>query len=525
MGGPLTKAGGPSQRSGWPTTIPAGYRVLRRVAVGGMAEIFEVEPTGGGPTLACKVLLPGADAAVAKLFEREALALAGLSSPRIVGFVDSGPDYLLVDFIQGCDLGALNAYFRRRGKRLPASAILHLAHDIVEGLQALHSAGIIHRDLNPRNVMVDATGHARLIDLGIAKRPGLGESTVGGLKGTLAFMAPEQLAGEAVDGRTDLYAFGLMLYGMATGRTLADPKATLSELLAIRAVEPRPPSDFGAVVDVDAVVRSTLAPDPGQRFSDASTLLGHLPPRPAEAERSPIVEAVMQVRSRQVAPGIRDGTVVSHATGVAGLSSAGEAPSQASDGATGPGRMLAAGAILVGLLVGVGVLGWSMGKSSVEAGASAGGSGNGQLWTGADRRGRAGRAGRTGQAGRAGKRGSRGPIRVLIAAETAPDAAGNVRRAPTAVVVDGVRHELPATVLAKPGVTRVMLEAPVAADSQTSKGMRLRVRGRDITLVVREGIQCGTLRRQLLVAGKSTSCESGKVHFTVTRLRSRTGRR
>jgi len=257
-----------------------GVSIRRRLAVGGMGELFLAdEELADGTKRPCVVkrLLPGAGHEEQRLIAREAMALAALTradAPHVVKLYRSGPDWLLLEWVAGVDLAALLEHRRRRGRPLPAGVALALAVGLARGLEALALAigedgarlGLVHRDVHPGNVLLGLDGTVKLADLGVvalASAP-----TMAGLKGTLVWMAPEQLARGATSPASDVYSAGLIAYEAFTGQ-LARPVGNLglAELLAARSALPTAPGVLRPEL-AEALAAALLAPlavDPAQR--------------------------------------------------------------------------------------------------------------------------------------------------------------------------------------------------------------------------------------------------------------------
>ena len=207
------------------------YEILARTGAGGMGEVYKARDTRLHRTVAIKVLPAAltADPDARQRLDREAKAVAALSHPHICSLFDighqDGTDFLVMEFLEGETL----AQRLTRGK-LPLDEALRTGIQIADALGTAHKAGIIHRDLKPGNVMLTKRG-ATLLDFGLAKPPPVALSAgmtqvateqpltgVGTLLGTLQYMAPEQLQGLPADARTDVFAFGCVLYEMVTGR-------------------------------------------------------------------------------------------------------------------------------------------------------------------------------------------------------------------------------------------------------------------------------------------------------------------
>lgn len=204
----------------------AHYRILRRVGQGGMGEVYLAQDIRLDRQVAIK-LLPAThvpDEHARKRLQREARAAAALDHPFICKIYDAGEDagqpFIAMEYVDGTTLKD-----RIEGGRVPLKEVIRLGCEIAEALDAAHRKGIVHRDLKPANVMIGADGHVKVMDFGVAKRlPALDESrtasaitAAGEAIGTLAYMSPEQLRGDCVDARSDVFAFGVLLYEMLTG--------------------------------------------------------------------------------------------------------------------------------------------------------------------------------------------------------------------------------------------------------------------------------------------------------------------
>jgi len=236
--------------------------------------------------VAVKVLPPGrlADEATRKRFKQEAQALARLNHPNIATIFDfdcDGPtDFLVMELLTGQTL----AYQLLSGP-LAARSVIEFGIQLAEGLAAAHQQGILHRDLKPGNLGLTADGRVKILDFGVAKLlksdPTDVTKTVteGGLvKGTLAYMAPEQLRGESIDARVDIYAAGAVLYEMATAKR---PHAKASGPLLVDAILNQPPvapssSNRSVTPELEAVILKALAKDRRLRYQSAQELASDL---------------------------------------------------------------------------------------------------------------------------------------------------------------------------------------------------------------------------------------------------------
>lgn len=220
------------------------YRVGALLGRGGMAEVHRGEDLGSGEQVAVKVLR-GVDAEGARRLAGEKRVLSRLRHPGLVGLRDSGTwlgnPFLVLDLVEGCDLAGL----LRQGA-LGVDAASRLLLPVAEGLAHAHAAGVVHRDVKPANVLVDASGRGRLADFGIARVAGMTRHTATGrVVGTAVYLAPEQVRGEQVGPAADVYALGLVLLECATG-VRAFPGAAVESAMARLARNPTLPVSLPA---------------------------------------------------------------------------------------------------------------------------------------------------------------------------------------------------------------------------------------------------------------------------------------
>jgi serine/threonine-protein kinase len=263
------------------------YRIIGLLGRGGMGEVYRADDLKLGQAVALKFLpespaVPGqaeSDAtALADRFRTEVRNARQVSHPNVCRVYDigelEGRLFLSMEYVDGEDLATL---LKRIG-RLPPAKALEIARQLCAGLAAAHDKGVLHRDLKPSNIMIDGQGHARITDFGLAVRPE-DELAEGRIVGTPAYMSPEQLAGRAATVKSDLYALGLVLYEIFTGKK-AFEAATLAELKRKHAQEtPTAPSSHIADVDpaAERVILRCLEKDPRQRPASALVVAAGLP--------------------------------------------------------------------------------------------------------------------------------------------------------------------------------------------------------------------------------------------------------
>ena len=253
------------------------YRVLRVLGAGGMGVVFEAEDPKLQRRVALKVMRPaGAQQAVFReRFLREARAAARLEHDHVVPIYqvdeDRGVLFLAMPLLRG---ETLEDRLMREPKP-PSADVLRIGREIAEGLEAAHSHGLIHRDVKPSNVWLEAgRGRVKILDFGLARVQDESDKQLtqeGLVMGTPAFMAPEQAMGRPVDPRSDLFSLGCVLYRMATGRNAFQGANAFSLMLAVTTVEPPPPTSLepGTPPALADLIVQLLAKDPAGRPDSA----------------------------------------------------------------------------------------------------------------------------------------------------------------------------------------------------------------------------------------------------------------
>jgi len=256
------------------------YRIVGLLGRGGMGEVYRADDLKLGQAVALKFLpkaVSGDEALLAR-FHAEVRLARQVSHPNVCRIYDigeiEGRHFLSMEYVDGEDLASL---LKRIG-HLPADKTVDIARQLCAGLHAAHEKGVLHRDLKPANIMLDGRGRVRITDFGLAVAAEEA-ANVGEVSGTPAYMAPEQLAGKPASVRSDLYALGLVLYEVATGKRAFDAP-TLAEMRRKHEQEtPAAPSAILAGFDpaVERVILRCLEKDPRARPSSAVQLAGALP--------------------------------------------------------------------------------------------------------------------------------------------------------------------------------------------------------------------------------------------------------
>ncbi|HEX5854640.1 MAG TPA: serine/threonine-protein kinase, partial [Thermoanaerobaculia bacterium] len=250
------------------------YRIVRRIALGGMAEIFEAVDERSGRTLALKKILPhiATDPDFLDRFFHEIRIQISLKHPNIVELVDCSPTpeqaYIVMEYVDGGELHGL----RRKSGRFPWEIALFVAQEALAGLAAAHAKGVIHRDIKPQNIMWTLDGCVKIGDFGISHAAHLTRLThTGTVVGTPAHMSPEQARGEELDARTDLFSMGTVLYELLCGYNPFTADSIAVSLRRVADVEPDLPSllDPSIPPSVDTFLRRLHAKDRARRFATA----------------------------------------------------------------------------------------------------------------------------------------------------------------------------------------------------------------------------------------------------------------
>ena len=252
------------------------YRVISRLAGGGMGEVYRGHDLLLDRPIAVKVLQPSlaADPEHLERFKSEARAAARLSHPNVVAVYDWGSEdedtyYMVMEYVSGSDLRDLLA----EHKEIEHQVALEIMSEVCDALAAAHGIGLVHRDIKPENILLARDGKVKVADFGIAVVAGAGRSGQGAILGTLRYLAPEQAQGREAGPRSDIWAAGAVLGELLTGR----PPATASgaEALQERALfQPVPPSELDPSVSehVDAIVLRACALRPQDRYPDAAAM-------------------------------------------------------------------------------------------------------------------------------------------------------------------------------------------------------------------------------------------------------------
>ncbi len=282
-----------------PQILADRYEVLEEIGSGATAITYRGHDHRLNRNVAIKILREdhALDTSYVQRFEREARAAASISQGNVVDVYDFGEQddslYIVMQYIDGEDLKQIII----RGGALDLERARRLTMQVLAGLAAIHAAGIIHRDIKPQNVLIGRDGIARVTDFGVAQAAiDVGLTSAGTTVGTAAYMAPEQAQAGVLGETTDIYAVGVVLYEMLTGKMPFSAPTPVAMMLAHIQKEPMPPSrqapDRPIPEDLDAIVMQAMAKDPADRFQSARAMSRALADAPTPASSATVISAV-----------------------------------------------------------------------------------------------------------------------------------------------------------------------------------------------------------------------------------------
>jgi serine/threonine-protein kinase len=254
--------------------IIGNYKIEEKLGEGGMGAVYKGVDTMLDREVAIKALRPelASQNAVVERFRSEAVTLAKLNHANIATlytmFRQGDELYMVLEFVRG---ETLDNILQRRGA-LPAEEAVPVFSQVLDGIDHAHELGIVHRDIKPANMMLTEKGTLKVLDFGIARLLGSARMTrAGNIIGTLEYMAPEQVRGQETDGRSDIYALGMMLYEVLTGQLPFQTENEFELMKLQTEVVPRPPREINPAIpaEVESAIMKAVSKDPAQRFQTA----------------------------------------------------------------------------------------------------------------------------------------------------------------------------------------------------------------------------------------------------------------
>ena len=269
------------------------YRLVEKIGIGGMAEVYKATDEVLGRTVAVKVMLPqyASDPTFAARFKQEAQSAANLQSPYIVNIYDWGHDstdntyFIVMEYVRGTDL---KTAIEQRGA-INQRKVAEIGSQVCAALSVAHGYDIIHRDIKPHNIMVQPDGNAKVMDFGIARANGSEMTQTGSVLGTAYYVSPEQAQGKLLTAVTDLYSLGGVLYEATTGRVPFDAPDAVAVALKQVNEQPVPPTRINPDIDpeLEAIILRAMAKSPFERYATAeqmrTALNNYLAGRPIDA--------------------------------------------------------------------------------------------------------------------------------------------------------------------------------------------------------------------------------------------------
>jgi serine/threonine protein kinase len=258
------------------------YRVFGELGRGAMGVVYRAEDPLLNRAVAIKTILMSSDPATRAeyeaRFQQEAKAAGGLNHPNLITIYDVGHEgdmaYMAMELLEGVELRGM-----MRSGRLELPFVLEVLAQVADGLAYAHERGVVHRDVKPGNIMIVGGRRAKVMDFGVARmRASEIQTQVGAVVGSPKYMSPEQVAGDPIDGRSDVFSLGVMLYELAAGKPPFSAPDVRQYMLQIAGATPEPPSSLNPALPpmLDLIVSRALEKDPAQRYQSAADFAADL---------------------------------------------------------------------------------------------------------------------------------------------------------------------------------------------------------------------------------------------------------
>ncbi len=260
-------------------TIADRYEIVNKVGAGGMSDVYKAKDTILGRYVAVKVLKPefSEDRNFVTKFRTEAQSAAGLEHPNIVNIYDVGSEngvhYIVMEYVEGI---TLKTYVEKKGQ-LSFKESISIAIQVARGIESAHNKHLIHRDIKPQNIIISTEGKVKVTDFGIA-RAASSNTISADVMGSVHYASPEQARNGFVDGRSDIYSLGIVMYEMVTGRVPYDGDTTVAVALQHLQEEMTPPSEYATdlPISMEKIILKCTQKNPDRRYQTIEELLNDL---------------------------------------------------------------------------------------------------------------------------------------------------------------------------------------------------------------------------------------------------------
>ena len=255
------------------------YEVISKIGAGGMSDVYKAKDHVLGRFVAIKVLKPefSEDVGFVSTFHTEAQSAAGLEHPNIVNIYDVGSEdglhYIVMEYIEGI---TLKTYIEKKG-RLTFKEAVSIAIQVGRGIEAAHNKNIVHRDIKPQNIMISTEGKVKVMDFGIA-RAATSNTIHSDVMGSVHYSSPEQARNGFIDGKSDIYSLGIVMYEMVTGRVPFDGDTTVSIAIQHLQEEMVPPSAYAPdlPISLEKIILKCTQKSPSRRYQNIGDLIQDL---------------------------------------------------------------------------------------------------------------------------------------------------------------------------------------------------------------------------------------------------------
>ena len=293
------------------------YEIVNKIGTGGMSDVYKAKDHTLGRFVAIKVLKPefSEDVNFVTKFRTEAQSAAGLEHPNIVNIYDVGSEngmhYIVMEYVEGI---TLKTYIEKKGQ-LTFKEAVSIAIQVGRGIEAAHNKGIIHRDIKPQNIIISTEGKVKVTDFGIA-RAATSNTISSDVMGSVHYASPEQARNGFVDGKSDIYSLGIVMYEMVTGRVPFDGDTTVAVAIQHLQEEIVPPSAYAPnlPISMEKIILKCTQKNPDRRYESMTALLADLRKALISQEKTRVIgeEEINKIKQETSNIYLSDVDVVSH---------------------------------------------------------------------------------------------------------------------------------------------------------------------------------------------------------------------